>query len=55
MPQNTMFGNKRFIDSEDITQTNIHWHFEPRRDLDLEQSNQIFSQDTPTYGDVPSN
>ena len=52
----TMFGNKMFCGSEDI-RTNIHWHLEPFLLLWPwpQQSNPIFSKDSPAYDEVPSN
>ena len=47
------FDNKIFCGSEDIIWTNIHWHFEPRRDLDLERSNPIFPHNTPPHDTSP--
>ena len=33
---------------------NIHWYFEPFCDLDFDNNNLMFTQNTPAYDDVPS-
>ena len=58
MHHHTKFGHKMFSDTENIGQTNLHWHFkpfEPFCDLDPEHRDQSVSKDTSVYDDIPSN
>ena len=40
---NHQVAHKEFSDSEDTGRTNMTWGFQPHRDLDLNDSNQLFS------------